>query len=136
MTTYTQARDELITRVNTTLNASYPTLPVFYENTRSVDYNTVGSQFLQVAIDFDNAKMATMNDAPTDLIIGRVCFRHWVREGGGSRATNQVFDTLNVALRHNTTNGVTTTTPNFGVTRNLKEWLISELFIPFKFYSA
>lgn len=50
MTTYVQARDTLVTKIDDALTSSYPTLKVFWENTTEVDTNTVGNNFVQVEV--------------------------------------------------------------------------------------
>ena len=103
--TYTQARDALVTYINTQIATAYPTLKVFWENTLQVDPVTVGDRFLQVGIDFEDAVAATLH-AETDFVTGMIGFRYFVREGKGTRETLQVFDTLNALFRQRDYAGV------------------------------
>jgi hypothetical protein len=124
-----------VTAINTLLSSSHPSLPVFYENVLEVDASAIGTQYLQVSIDFDNAEMATVEASPSDRIGGMIVFRHVVKQGAGTRITNSLFDSLNAGMRHRILSGVRTLTPTFGKKREVAGWMGSELYVPFEYYS-
>lgn len=135
MTTYVQARDSLVARINTALTADHPTLRVFYENTDMVDTNTVGDRFLVVAIDFLAARQATMESVPQQRVLGEVTFRLLVKDGRGTRETLQMFDYLTTLLRHQFMGGVYTLTPFPGKKMARDGWSSFDLRVPFHFDS-
>ena len=135
MTTYVQARDALVTKINTALAADHPTLKVFYENTNMVDTNTVGDSFLIVAIDFLAARQSTIENSPQHRVLGEVTFRLMVKDGKGTRTTLQMFDYMTTLLGHQFVNGVYTKTPAPGKKMARDGWSSFDLHVPFHFDS-
>lgn len=136
MITYTQARDALITKVKAALETALPSLPAFYENAVKVDTNTIGDQFIQVEVTFEESPFVTVDSSPTDLVSGVVGFRLYVKEGKGSRVSTTVFDALNTQLRHQTLSGVTTFSPVFGKKETAEGWVTYDFGFPFSYYST
>ena len=56
MTTYVEARDTIVAYLESALSA----LPRFYEDTETVDLDSVGDQFLKICIEFADARQATI----------------------------------------------------------------------------
>lgn len=133
---YTQARDALVTRVNTVLTTYLPGLKAYYENTVKVDINSVGDQFIQVEVSFEESQMATVDDSLVDAVYGFVGFRLFIKEGAGSRSAQSVFDTLNTHLRHQTLSGVRTYSAAFGRKETKDGWTAHEIGFPFHYYSS
>ena len=134
MLTYTQARDAIVTHVHNTLVAQLPTLKVFWENTVEVDVNTVGDRFMQAEVNFEDALLAS----PTDLfdhVTGTIGFRLFMKAGTGTRASLQMFDTINAAVRHKTLSGVVTGTPTYGRKESRDGWSSTEFMVPFEFWT-
>ncbi|MBI3144733.1 MAG: hypothetical protein HYZ18_05575 [Pseudogulbenkiania sp.] len=85
MSTFEQCRDEIVALINTAIGVSYPTLKVFYENTLSVDLDTVGDRFVRIELEFDDAAQLTINNTPADRTYGTVYFTIFLKEGLGTR---------------------------------------------------
>ena len=137
MITFTQARDALVTRVNTVMTTHLSGLPTFYENTVKVDTNTVGDQFIQIEVSFEDTLIATHDGAggPSDRVSGFVGFRLFTKEGKGSRSVAVIFDTLNTHLRHQNLSNVHTFSPVFGRKTAKDGWTTAEIGFPFTYYS-
>ncbi len=136
MPTLVQARDALVTHIHTQLQAVLPTLPVFYENTTSVDVNTVGDRFLQVGIDFEDTLLATVSSDLVDHVTGYIGFRLFAKEGTGTRTNLEAFDLLNTAMRHRTLGGVTTGSCRPGRKEQRDGWLSMEFGVPFEYFTG
>lgn len=134
MTTYTQARDALVSYISTQITGTYPTLKVFWENTTTIDTTTVGDRFLQVNVDIEDAVLATF-DGVSDHVVGTIGFRFFLKEGKGTREALQVFDTLNALFRQRDYSGVRTGTPAPGAKRQADGWMSQDLRVPFEYYS-
>lgn len=79
MTSYVQARDTLVGKINAALSTDHPALPVFWENTLEVDVNSVGNVFLQVEINFQDEVDTTID--PETITTGEVNFRLFYKQG-------------------------------------------------------
>lgn len=133
--TLTQARDALITAIRATLQADLPTLPVFYENTATVDVNTVGDKFLQVDVDIEDTQLASMSSDLIDHVTGYIGLRLFMKAGTGTRAGLQIFDTLSTSLRHRDFGGVRTGSCTPRKKDEVSGWLMWDLGVPFEYWA-
>lgn len=134
MTSYVQARDTLVGKINAALSTDHPALPVFWENTLEVDVNSVGNVFLQVEINFQDEVDTTID--PETITTGEVNFRLFYKQGQGVRAGLTVFDYLRNLMKFQVVSGVTLYTPKPGKKEMRNGWSISDLNAPFSFRSA
>lgn len=135
MTTFVEARDAIVTLIHNALQAQLPDLPVFWENTLTVDLDVVGSPFLRIEIEFDDARQLTINDMPEHRTYGTVFFTVFVKEGTGMRQTLVLFDTLANLVKFKTSNRFVFSTPTPGRRDARDGWVSSELRAPFFFDS-
>lgn len=133
MTTFVQARDDLAALISTGLAGIG--VPVFWENTLSVDLDKVGDRFIRIEIDFDDARQMTMNDTPIHETIGEIYFTVLTKEGLGTRATLALLDTISAAVKYNLSGRVKTLTPTPGRRDYSDGWYAQELRVPFRFNS-
>jgi hypothetical protein len=136
MTTYTQARDNLVTLINTSFSAAYPTMKVFYENTVEVDVNTVGDMFVKVAIDMLDAVQVTIETQPKRRVYGEITLQFMYKEGKGTRDALGLFDYVDALLSMKQLSGIVTrvTTPGRKLTKS--GWAEFSLHVPFMFDST
>ncbi len=134
MTTYVQARDALVGKVNTALSTDYPTLKVFWENAVVPDVNTVGDMFVQIEVNFQDEFDTTL--APDTMATGEVNFRVHCREGTGTRAAASLFDYLRNLMKFQIVSGVTLYTPRPGRKDSKNGWAYLDLNAPFSFRST
>ena len=136
MTTYVEARDALVGLINTAWTTGYPGRPVFYENTLSIDLDTVPSGYLRVEIEFQDSIEASL-----DLItrtFGVMYCTLFVKTGTGTREVLGMMDYLTNVARFVTTNKVTLGHQPQGQssTKEAKKgWVGYELIVPFQFNS-
>jgi len=135
MTTFVQSRDAIVTLIHTALQAQHPTLPVFWENTLAVNLDTVGTQFLRIEIDFDDAHQLTINDAPEHRTYGHVYFTVFVKEGAGSRSALVLFDSLSDLVKFQAAQRFVFGVPTPGRRDARDGWMSYELRAPFFFDS-
>ena len=133
MTTFVQARDDLATLISTGLTGIG--VPVFWENTLSVDMDTVGPRFIRIEIDFDNARQVTMDGVPVHETLGEIYFTLFTREGLGTRSTLALLDTISDVVKYKLASRVTTWTPTPGRKDYKNGWYVQELVVPFRFNS-
>lgn len=134
MTTYVQARDTLVTKIDDALMSSYPTLKVFWENTTEVDTNTVGNNFVQVEVNFQDSVDTTI--AADFMVTGEVNFRLFYKQGQGSRQALALFDFLTSLMASQIVSGVTLLTPRPGRKDTSRGWASFDLNCPFFFRST
>mgnify|MGYP000320669470 FL=1 len=136
MTTYVEARDSLVTLINTSLSTDYPALEVIYENTIKVDMNSVSDMLVLISIDFLGARQATIETRPHSRVLGEVTFRLIFKDGSGTRVALQLFDYLTTLFNSKQIGGVTTRVPSPGKKQIIDEWSSYDLFVPFIFDST
>ena len=142
MTTYVQARDNLVAYINTSLTTAFPTLKVIYENTLSVDLDSVGDSFMRIEIDFTDSIQSDIDMdrldptvLPGDETHGEVVFRYFVKEGVGTRATLEMQDTIRSMMKLRILGGVRTAIPTPGKKVLKQGWVENDIIVPFSFYS-
>ena len=128
-----QARDALVTALQTTLTASLPTLKVYHESGKKPDLDQVGSAFLYVKVDFTGAKQASVESNPLTRVTGELCLNHFQKSGEGVKALLARAETLNSAMKHRNLSGLQTTTPRPGNKEEHDGWYSQEWVIPFYF---
>jgi hypothetical protein len=128
MTTLVQCRDDLVTLIHTNLTG----VPVFWENTTSVDLDKAGDRFVRVEIDFDGAKMLTVDPSPVHLTEGSIYFSIFTREGLGTRGTLALMDTISTLVKFRFTTRVRTFTPTPTRVQSKDGWHMQELRVPFE----
>ena len=134
MMTYVQAREALVTAINTAWSASYPTTKLFYENTTQIDLDTVGSVFVTVSIDFVDSVRMEIDEDPVSRTDGEVVFRIFAKEGVGTKGALQIKDFLTDTMKYRTLAGVETGCPAPGAKREHKGYVSRDLIVPFFFY--
>lgn len=131
MTTLVQSRDAIVALINTALSADYPTLKVFYENTLSVDLDTVGDRFVRVEVDFDDAAQLTINNNPEHRTYGSLYFTIFVKDGLGVRDTLVLMQYLSDVVKFKQTATYVFGTPRPGKRDARGGWHSYELVCPF-----
>lgn len=135
MTTFVQSRDAIVTLIHTALQAQHPDLPVFWENTLTVDLDTVANPFLRIEIDFDDAHQLTINDMPEHRTYGHVYFTVFAKEGTGSRNALVLFDSLSDLVKFKSDARFVFGVPTPGRRDARDGWVSYELRAPFFFDS-
>lgn len=129
-----QARDAVISRLKTVLDAHLPTLKVVYENADTVSIDTVGDFFLRVSVDINSATQASVEAGPLVRYTGELRLMHAAKEGTGTKALMARADTLNSAMKYLNLAGLQTTTPYPGGKEAHDGWFVQEWCIPFFFH--
>lgn len=138
MATMLQVRDAIVTLVHNDLTATYPTLPVFWENTLEVDLDALTEdRFLRIEVEFSGANQLTI-DAPVQRKTwGLIYCTLLAREGSGVRDTLAILDHLSTTLAYQylLSNKLFLGTPTPGPRRAKDGWRSYELSVPFEFDS-
>jgi hypothetical protein len=122
-----------VTTVSALLQSQYPSVPVFYENTKQIDLVNISEKFIKVTIDFEDAYQFTMNDTPLDKIYGNVSLEYYCKEGYGSKSALEFFDFMESNLKYQTINGVYFTSPRPGDKESHDGWMSFEINVSFFF---
>lgn len=135
MTTYVQAREALVTHLNTSFTATYPSIPMFYENTTQVNLDAVGNAFVAVSINFTDAMRLNIDSNPKCRSNGELSVRIFAKEGQGVTTSLGLIDYLTDLMKFQELSGVTTETPFPGKKEQKDGWLYTDLIVPFFFYT-
>lgn len=111
MTTYVEARDALMINFDAGFAAAHPGVPVVYENTDTVDLDTVGDRFLRVEIEFTGAVQITIGDQPHDRTYGYFTIFLMTKEGLGTRDTLALMDSIKEIVKFKNWSGVVLSVP-------------------------
>lgn len=131
MTTFVEARDALVTLIETDFSG----YRVFYENTTEVDLDTVGDRFIKVEIEFVGAAQASIGQNPADRTYGLLTFSVFTKAGQGVRTTLQVLDTLKNIVRFKNIAKVQLQHVEPGDVERKSGWECRYLHVPFWFDS-
>ena len=134
MTTEVQARDAIVAFLNPAWVAAYPAIKVIYENTVTVELDTVGSTFLRVSIDFTDSVAQGIDPIPITASYGEVLLQMFVKDGAGTRDAMLRMNFLRELLKYQKLTGVTLQCPRPGRKQSRNGWSSSDLQVPFYFY--
>jgi hypothetical protein len=130
----TDARDALAACVDTALQALPIPCPTFWDNTLSVDTNTVGDIFLRCGVVFTGAEQATI-DVESDRVFGYVWISVFQKAGAGTRKTLEIFDSLRAALAFRKEGGVELRLAYPGKKEEHDGWLSQDLLVDFNYFT-
>ena len=134
MTTEVQARDAIVAYFHPAWITTYPTTPVYYENTVKIDLDTVGDAFLSVSIDFTDSVREGIDATPITGSYGEVTFRMFAKEGVGVRDTLAKENYVRELMKYRELSGVTLDCPRHGRKQARDGWSSSDLIVPFQFW--
>lgn len=133
MTTTVQARDALVALVESTLRVDRPAVPVFYENTLSVDMDTVNFPFIRCEIDFDDAMFITMDAEHAHY--GSMYLTIFYSPGTGIRSSFDLFDYVCANFKNVRASGVVTAMPRMSKKDERNGVPFIEILVPFRLFS-
>lgn len=133
MTTYVEARDELVTLINSKFSADHPTLKVFYQNTKKVDINTVGDQFVRITVDMMKGKQSSIEFEPRRRVLGEVILEFVYKEGLGTRYALEMYDYVESFLAMKSLTKVSTRVASPGADWEKEGWAGFRITVPFFF---
>lgn len=131
MSNYTTTRDYLVQMVVNDLGPQIPGVPIFWENTLSVDLDVVSSPFMRVEIEFDDSSQMTVTGAPKRALHGAVSFTVLVKAGDGTRKVLEIFDTIESVVKFRTSTNCNLGLPLPGAREERKGWVSYEIRAPF-----
>ena len=111
--------------------ASYPAVPIFYENGPTPDEETVGPIWLDVELRFYGGAIASVGTSPRMRQTGAVSVMVYRKESTGTKLSDQVIDSLCAALQARRLGGAVLLAPQRTVPTNLLGWLKTGILLPF-----
>lgn len=136
MTKFVEARDSIVEYLSTNLATDRPALPLFWENTVEVDLDTVGSTFVRIEVEFNDAMQLTINGLPEHETSGLVFFTVFAKQGSGTRSVLELFDYLSDLVKFKRATNFQFTVPRPGRREARGGWASYELVVPFSFNSV
>lgn len=135
MTTMLQARDNIVSLIETDVKPLLAGRNLYYANTVAVDLGLETELFLRVEIEFEDAAQATVELNPMRRTFGAVYFTLFYREGSGSRVALTTFDSIINVVKNRVSGSVIFKTPVPTRTDARKGWVSQQLRAPFYFDS-
>lgn len=135
MPTMTEARDALVKLIEDDMSVTHPNVQRHYQNTGTLDPDTMDSMYLFVKIDFVASNQITLGHTPYDRTFGILSLDIRDKVGAGTRPALVLADHLKKLTKHKTVSGVTLKTPNLQELENLGAWACHELLVEFWFDS-
>lgn len=135
MSTYVEARDAIVTLLNTRFQVDKPDLTVVWDNVASVDIDSVSTPFVRIEIEFDDAKQLTINDVPEHQVYGAVTFTIMTKEGLGTRAILDLMQYLSDVVRYKNLTKCVFETPRPTSRITKSGWVSFDLRAPFFFHT-
>jgi hypothetical protein len=132
--TYVEARDVIVAYFNAAWVTTFPSVPVFYENTTQVDMDKVGPTFLSVSVDFEDARRLDIDPDPHTESFGSMGMRLFVKEGAGVRGVLAMQDALNSIMKYRRMGDLTLEVPVPGRKIQKDGWVSYDLTAPFRFF--
>lgn len=132
MTTYVEARDAIVTRLEGMWHGAYPSVPLMYDNTSVNDVDRL-TEFLGCEISFFGGEQADIGADPILRTHGNLTFVIAVKEATGARKSLARADVLAKSFRFKKFGGVQMQAPHPLPPKDAKGWYITELIIPFYF---
>ena len=134
MTTYVQARTNIVGYLNLAFTTAYPTIPIFYENTTQVDLAAQPDMFVIVELNFVDTDRLVIDPTPLCESVGELAVRIFARDGTGLATTLSMTDYLHTLMSHQQLSGVTMKTAFIGRKSVEVGWMITDLIVPYSFY--
>ena len=134
MTTRVQARDAIVTLLNTHFTTNHPTLKVFWENTTEVNLDTVGDRFVRICIDWHQSRQITIEYKPSTRVVGYIRTTFFTKKGLGSRNTLALIDSFVSSVKYKRISpGITLECPSDVETVTQGNWESREVELRFFF---
>jgi len=124
-------RDALVAHLDAGWNTTYPGIPVYYENTTSVDLDQVGPAFLRCIIRITSSQQVSVGELPLTRVRGRVDLRVFVKVEAGTRGTLAYMDYLTELFKYGSFSGVKTGAPEPTPGQSQGNWYTLGLSVPF-----
>ena len=134
MTTHVQARDTIVSLIQPNWTATYPNVPIYYEDTTAISLDLLGTHFLLVSINFTDAIRQDIDPSPTTRLYGEISLRLFSKEGSGVRTTLGFMDYLASLLKYRLLNGVTLGVAMPGKRVSRDGWTSTDLNVEFSFW--
>ncbi len=130
---FEDARAAIYSRLNTFMAASYPAIPVRYENRLTVDFATLETLFVAAEIAFTDGTQMALGSSPPVRYQGTIFLNVWERDGAGTSEALGLLDALAVAFKTAQFGGVNTKAPRPMPGAFQPGWYVLAVRIPFWF---
>lgn len=111
--------------------ASFPTLPVVYENGPVPDEDKIGPIWLDVEIRWYDGSVAALGSTPRTRDFGAVSLSCFYKVGEGTKSPGQVIDSVSALLQARRFGSAVMGARKRTVPTNLRGWHKTGVLIPF-----
>lgn len=127
-----QFRAGVTQHIKTWGTASFPTLPIIYENGPVPDEDKIGKVWLDLEIRWYGAtQLAFFDLVPKKRHTGAISVNVFYREAAGTGLVDDIIDSLSTSLECRRLSGGLILSPQRTVPTHLKGWYKSGLLFPF-----
>jgi hypothetical protein len=128
---YENIRAAFVSRAATACAATYPTMPLFFDNGPEPDLDNLAGPFVRVSVQFRSAEQINISPTPDDRTRGFVVLTCYVRDFTGTTAILPIVTFLNDLFKHLNLSGLKTTTPLPMPDLTYQGWYAMTLRVPF-----
>lgn len=129
--TLVEISNAIVSRLNTGWGATYPSVPVFYDNGPGVDVDQAGGSFLICQVKQSAAEQVSLELDPVYRRRGFVSLTVFVKQYTGRNVTLGYLDYLTSLFKFASFGGVRTSVPKPGHKETHDGWYSEELRVPF-----
>lgn len=130
---FEDARAAVYARLKATMAASYPTVPVIYENRVSVDLDDHPGPVVTCQMAYADGEQVSMSQAPIVRYRGAIYLTAECKQGQGTAAALTMLGVLAGAFKTASFGGVVTKAPRPLPGAEDKGWYVLTLRVPFYF---
>ncbi len=129
-----EARQAVVTKLEAIKSEIEPSLIIHYENTPDVDLDSVGDYFLEVELDFNGSRQASLGDNPMTRNDGDLVLRFMNRAGNGRLELLNLIDEFRARLRYANLSGMQLQAVRSGGVSSRSGWSADTWLVGFWFY--
>jgi hypothetical protein len=111
--------------------ASFPSMPIIYENGPIPDEDKIGPIWLDIEIRWYGARPLAMGQVTSGRDSGVISAQVYYRDASGTGLTDDVVDSLRALMKNQRLGGAVVSFPQRTTPSNLKGWYKTGLFFPF-----
>lgn len=113
--------------------ASFPAVPIFYENGPIPDQASVGLIWVDVELRWYGGTIASVGIIPTMRQTGAVSVSVYFKEAAGTQQPDQICDSLGALLQARRLGGAVLWAPQRTVPTHLLGWYKTGILVPFTY---
>lgn len=141
MTGYTAVRAALVKHINDNFPTDKPAIPIFYENSTTINLDATPGVFVRIVVDFNDALQSDIDldeiggIKPGQQVFGDLSVFIGAKSGKGMVAIFDLADYFNNLLAFEAFPQVQVGVPQIRRTLGAQGWTVVEQVFPFQFFT-